>query len=79
MVGDSAACATYDHSAYGAGRKTACYTVESPSLYEGCAECKNSAHPVGVDSGRLQGLVIRRGVRELCYGEMRNSFSNYPA
>lgn len=79
MVGDPAACVTYHHSAYGAGRKTACYTAKSPSLYEGCAEWKNSAHPVGVDSGTLQGLVIHRGVRELCDGEMRNSFSNYPA
>ena len=52
MLGNPAACAVYDYSAFGAGRLTGCYTIESPSLYESCAVLKTNTNPVGVDSGR---------------------------
>ena len=51
MLGNPAACAVYDYSAFGAGRLTDCYTIESPSLYESCAVLKTNPNP-GVDSGR---------------------------
>ena len=56
MKGNPASCDMYNYSAYGSGRTTGCYTIESPFIYEGCANLIINAEPVGVDSGLLAGV-----------------------
>ena len=56
MKGNPASCDMYNYSAYGSGRTTGCYTIESPFIYEMCANLILNAEPVGVDSGLLAGV-----------------------
>ena len=56
MKGNPASCDMYNYSAYGSGRTTGCYTIESPFIYEMCANLIINAQPVGVDSGLLAGV-----------------------
>ncbi len=56
MKDNPASCDMYNYSAYGSGRTMGCYTIESPFIYEMCAELIINAQPVGVDSGMLAGV-----------------------